>query len=315
MIGRLQVLFSHAFIRKDPRLLRLIEASSPYITWLIDSGAFSNFSENRKSLINKGKTSEPITLEEYILACQGYEKAQVWQYIALDVVRSPERSLENLKTMLAAGLHPMPVYVAGIKDNDIPFLMGATQRGFICCAGGVGSSDAYIHQRYQHLYEASHRQARIHGLGFGRFPDLLQLPLTTSDSSSWCSGARFGHYIVYHEQKGFLQATTKEIYHNTQDVKLIRDMAARCGLDLGQLNARQANRGVLGYGSSITSWSYLLFMTAIKTSKRFYFLACPNLSWFNVILALIGSSQGKDTFNHADALTIKAKLDHYCLGR
>jgi hypothetical protein len=189
------ILLSHAHLRESkgkvktllPLLAKLSLAG--HINLLIDSGAFTAFS-----------SGNPIPVSEYIEWCKEFYEKCAWQYIGLDVVNQPAETSKNLKAMTDAGLRPMPVQVMGERLENVRDLVEINPH--ICVSGGVTQPVDFMMQRYKACYDISEGKARIHGLGFVKWPQMWQVPLFSVDSSSWMQGQRWGVGCTYNPRTG-----------------------------------------------------------------------------------------------------------------
>ncbi len=218
--SRVNILISYAYLRSAPAIQEFIDCAYPYCNILIDSGAFSNFWAKVKSAKGQ-KTGKPVTLDEYISYIKTNLDKKVWQYIALDVAKDAKASNRNLAAMVDAGLTPMPVYVEGNSADDVSGIMQINKR--VCVAGGVSSNDHYIRNRYKTVYEASDKTAKIHGLGFGRFPDIFCVPIRSDDSSTFATGSRFGNVCRYSKVSGFVNGNWKLLKPDADPKKRSRE--------------------------------------------------------------------------------------------
>lgn len=202
-VPRLNVLISYAFLRSSKTYRTVMEAMLPYTNILIDSGAFTNWSEAIKSNV-LGQESDLITMDEYCEFIDHYEK-DIWQYIALDVIRDPEGTQRNLDEMYQRGYKPMPVLTPNEDVKVVKSYVDNYSRR-ICISGGAGGKkEAALRKRFRDAFDISGGKALIHGLGYMRWPDTFFIPIATSDASSSSSGARFGVTQVYTRDKGYLR--------------------------------------------------------------------------------------------------------------
>ena len=196
--NKLSVLYSYAYLKTDRYLeqVLLILSEQGYINLLIDSGAFTAY-----------KLGKPIYLKEYIEACYRY-KDRCFQYVMLDVLRDKVKSKENFNKMLDAGLNPMGVLTV---DEDVEECIPYTMyNDYIGIPGGTMTKGDWIKKRFQDVYEITDGKAKIHGLGYVKFPDMYQLPLCTVDSSSWIYGKMFGNICYFNIKKGLNYYTVKQ---------------------------------------------------------------------------------------------------------
>lgn len=152
---------------------------------MLDSGAFSAF--------NAQMEFKHVNLDDYCSWLQKYA-GYFRKYVMLDVVKNEKQSRKNYEIMVKRGLKPM--YVLTVNDMDFGYLKEAVSiTPDICVAGGYNWSPR-VGQRFQKASQATDGKARIHGLAFVKFPQMLQLPLASVDSSTWLFGS--GRYGVFH---------------------------------------------------------------------------------------------------------------------
>ncbi len=250
-----------------------------YFDVLIDSGAFSAYS-----------LGKPIDLNTYIMYCREYY-SKCWQYIMLDEVKNVKQSMKNLDSMLSAGLKPMPVLVDGMEYSLMKDFVKINE--YICVAGGVGTSDKRAHYRYQQAFKYSEGKAKIHALGFLRFPDIFQLPIYSGDSSSYTAGMRFGIMSEFEPKKGLVTRCKALGNVNSTSAKSVwaslseetRSYFIRSGVDFikeasnGNLARNMFSAvGVLNIQSSI---KYSLYCNNFNKKT---FLAVSGLAWLFTIV-------------------------------
>lgn len=150
---------------------------------MIDSGAFTAF--------NARGNYAHINVQDYCNFLHEYGN-DVEKYVMLDVIGNAEASRKNYELMVADGLKPM--FVATMFDNDYDYINSTLQLNEnICVAGGATTKGEWMTQRFQTVYAKTNGKAKIHGLAYVTFPKMLQLNLTSVDSSSWkASSLRFG---------------------------------------------------------------------------------------------------------------------------
>lgn len=168
------------------------QESKGVINLMIDSGAFTK--HNSKSKM------QHINVDDYCNFLQEW-KDHCEKYVMLDVVGDAEQSRKNYETMLSKGLNPM--FVATMFDKDYDYIRAAVNRNpDICVAGGVTTKGKWMLKRFQDIYRETDGKARMHGLGYFTFPNMLRLNLASIDASSYkTAAARFGQVIVFSEKE------------------------------------------------------------------------------------------------------------------
>lgn len=289
MLPRLNLLYSYAYLRKGRRGKSLTQfeeymlALTPYIDILVDSGAFTDYMAKRKAL-SEGRQHTPISVEEYSAACKVYH-GRVWQYIMLDVIQNIDASRQNLNVMVGAGLRPMPVFIYPESYEVVPELVEINPH--ICVAGGVDARRQFAWQRYQTTYKTSDNKARIHALGFVKHPDIFQLPLASVDSSSWCSGGRFGNISHYTPRAGFTSLQWREVTQERQP-SLWRHLQ-RCGIKPSDLSDPEMHRSTYGIPAMTQTFAYIQLHQHCHQHGFRYFFATPNTTWTGQLLSVVAA--------------------------
>jgi len=295
------MLFSYAFVRKDEKLQRVIEELSPYVDILIDSGAFTDYSASYKALANNSTNRAPIVLADYMDYCTGVH-GKVWQYIMLDVIGNPAASMTNIDIMVDHGLKPMSVLVVGEDEESVlPYL---DTNPFICVAGGAYGSASWAANRVASLFKASGGKARIHALGFTRHPTAFQLPVASIDSSSWCSGGRFGTLSMYNKRMGM--KTLGRVDLDGRIPKAFAVMFKRCGITRDVLSNPENHSKTTSIMSSFTILAHLMFQRHVAQENFRYFLAVPNRNWVSTLSAIVSNVVGVD---HLDWHGVRGEMD------
>jgi hypothetical protein len=186
----LNILASYAYLGKSKSFCDTFFGYSKdgVINTMIDSGAFTLFNSKDKKL-------NWITVDNYCKFLNVYAE-YCEKYVMLDVINNHEESKNNYEIMLQRGYNPMYVFTSA--DEDYSYLKDAVNNNEnLCVAGGIKKSE-WMFKRYQDVYMRT--QAKIHGLGFVKFPTIYQLPLHSVDSSTWIQGAQaFGHIFYFDE--------------------------------------------------------------------------------------------------------------------
>jgi len=201
------ILVSYAWLGGSGNFTKtLFDASKKgIINLMIDSGAFTLF--NSKTLYKH------ITLEGYCNFLKIYGE-YCEKYVMLDVIANEEQSKRNYEYMLSEGLNPMFVFT--MFDEDYKYLKGAVANNpHICVAGGVTTKGDWMVKRYQDVFMKT--QAKIHALGYVKYPEMFQLPLNSVDSSSWAQSSQmYGGIVTY--DNGLKVVSYKDIL--TKKVKM-----------------------------------------------------------------------------------------------
>lgn len=288
------ILISHFFIRNNKQFLEFIVAISKYVNIYIDSGAFSN------SRIEQGilKADSPITLDEYIKVCRDYYHGNVWQYIALDVIRDKEKTERNLHVMLDAGLKPTPVITTTEDVERCLELVKYNRR--ICIAGAAFNSSTSTPARVTEAHRLTNGDALLHTLGFTVHPTIFKYPIATSDSSSLTSGSRYGTISIYDRIKGMSTIDWKKAgTHKNKDVQFY---LKRHGVSPDQMKDVDNYRTGKSIPSLFTVNAYIQFLEHCKEYDLGLFLAVPTIGWVVIIASVYYSCLVNSHFDYKIAV-------------
>lgn len=278
------ILVSYAYAGNNPSFADILVNLSRQnrINVMIDSGAFTKF--------NAQNDMRHINIDGYcnFLADVGNF---VHKYVMLDVVGNAMASKRNYELMVSKGLSPM--FVMTMFDDDYDFMNETLSvNRNVCVAGGVTTKGPWMIRRFQQIYKRSGGKALMHGLGFVKFPEMLQLNLASTDSSTWWTAPqRFGSIKYFDNamkavsiadiKKGKISPVLSQIFNlcnvNPSDI-----------LDSGKI------RGGCNIQSFVTTVGYVLlqkycykrglrcFMAATSKSQLLkYLYVCDNLSQLN----------------------------------
>lgn len=324
MYKRLNLLASFAYIQKAKDFQDLLEALSPYVNILIDSGAHTNHMNRLKRASGKVTKQADVVLTDYIDYLKRKGHGKVWQYINLDVIRNRVETDKNLRTMVDAGLKPMPVYIEGHTEKDLFDLLAVNDR--ICVAGGVGSSDAYIRRRYKEIFALSGQRAKIHGLGYGRWPGTFHADIFSCDSSSFNYGSRYGIVTKYERLEGFDGFGWKNMLTKSADdpkkrARFISYISHHYNLtvdDLQNLGVWKGKNAQVNLPTLMGCTAYLDFMEHVREFGKDYFIALPTDGFvMSVVACAVGEGTGDTSLkNITDAyLSMTSALKQsYSLG-
>lgn len=272
----LEILFSHFYARKDPLFHEAILMLGKHARIIIDSGAYSNHMQS---------PDKPVELADYTEACRKYYKAGAWQCIALDVIKNPPKSRENLERMVDAGVIPMPVFVYPEEYDYLHRLLEINKH--ICIAGGMDASRQFMIQRISRVYKESGGAAKLHGLAFVKWPIWLDAPLYSVDSSSWTGGLQYGAVHLFRGPTGF------RVLGGVDDRNpVVLQLMRQCKIGADQV----ANRNMLYKAGSavsfLTTYAHLRAQEYTRKMDKHYFLAvAARLNLATVIAVMNGMSE------------------------
>jgi hypothetical protein len=150
------------------------------------------------------------------------------------------------------------VWVENDTVDHIARLLHVSREDHICVAGGVHTVDRYAYARYQQAFKASQQRAKIHALGFLRYPDVFRLPLYSGDSSSNVRGQRYGSVMYFDPYLGILTPHWFDL-HQITDVRqrLMADFLHACHVPDQLLRSRE---GYCGQDSIASLSSFYAFL-------------------------------------------------------
>lgn len=149
---------------------------------LLDSGAFTALNTGRE-----------IPLDEYMAFLKRH--TGFFGALALDVVGNPEGTERNLRTMLDAGLRPIPVHVLGEGQEKMDELFELSP--WVACAGlrrphRGNCGFPYLKQKMDWA-----RGRNVHWLGYVRDPEMQLFRPYSADCASWNTSVTYGWINIY----------------------------------------------------------------------------------------------------------------------
>lgn len=300
--NKLSVLYSYAYLKSDRYLeqVLLILSEQGYINLLIDSGAFTAY-----------MAGKPINLTEYIEACHRY-KDRCFQYVMLDVLRDKVKSKENFKEMIRAGLNPMGVLTVDEDVEECKFY--TTYNDCLGVPGGTQTKGDWIKKRFQDVDRITKGKAKIHGLGYVKFPHLYQLPLYTVDSSTWVGGQKFGKITYFDGKRGLVTYTVKE-FRNELFHKIpinIRLKWINMGFKVKDIIEDKYFKGSHSFNKYVTIEAYLDFAKYSQLYNTNFFFVCEGFHWLACLVGMISSRKKYGTVKYEyTKQTIKQLIDIY----
>jgi hypothetical protein len=165
----------------------------------------------------------------------------------------------------------------------------------VCVAGGVTGTKAWCINRMQEAYKASNGKAKIHALGFARWPTMFQLPIASVDSNSWQVASMYGTLAVYTHDKGmkFVRGEAK-----TFGNPLIASAVSKCNINADDVLDRSKAFGMNGPG---TLMSVNSFFDMVEHGERLgmkYFLVVSSTNSRAMMEAVLRTRTGTGTFDY-----------------
>lgn len=289
MSCRLNLLASYAYIVKQngDYISDLISISNK-VNVLIDSGGFSDYWNGIKNAALGTKIAK-INIDEYIKFCHKI-KDSVFGYIQLDKPRDPEASLKLLDKQVGSGLRPIPVFVQGMKWDRLQELVDINER--VCISAGWQSSKEYSYQRYQQAYKITKGKIKSHALGFGKYPEILGLPIASADSSTWVNGGKYGVIKLFDKPYKLISIDRRKLKEiNPSRKNMIISKLLSLNVTMEDMNdARQwhVSEGRASLTQATHTYSFLQAMKYIKQSSGIdYFIVVPGFTKSTYIIHLV----------------------------
>lgn len=176
---------------------------------MVDSGAYTkhNAKENR----------DWLTLDNYCKFLEKFE-SDCEKYVQLDVIGDLIHTRENYESMVSRNLAPM--YVLTMYDKDYDYLRGTMDVNPNCCvAGGTMTKGPWLIKRFQDVMHHTNRRAKIHGLGYVTFPNIIRAPVQSGDSSSWIQQPQVYGILNAFTKNGLCQQEYKKVWSGQQKLK------------------------------------------------------------------------------------------------
>lgn len=279
-VPRLHLLVSFAYLGRDAGLAAYVDVLRRQLPVLIDSGAFTDWQMGRKAAA-AGKPFEPITVEAY-MRYLGPRASELWGYITLDKVRDEAQTAKNLRVLREAGFNPMPVLVVGARAAAVRELVAHNPA--VCIAGSVDGSMRWTAQRLWRVQRETNGQCQPHGLGAVKMPDMLRLPCSTFDASSWNGGDRFGSLTRFSLQTAsFTSAPSATLRRGGTGP--MADHLRACNIGPTVLRDDQYWRRAGNVPSLVTAVAHLGAHARVALSGRRLFFACATVKQLQILAA------------------------------
>jgi hypothetical protein len=160
----------------------------------LDSGAWSAFTMGAE-----------IALDDYIAYCHRHA-AHLWTYCNLDHMRDPDITVANQREMERQGLSPMPAFHVGEPWRYLEDYAAEYDHLAIGRIVPFTSRPKVIIPYIGKCFRVVGTRAKVHGLGVSNTTLLKLFPWTTSDSSAWGAGFRYGRMELFDPLHGGFRA-------------------------------------------------------------------------------------------------------------
>lgn len=307
LLDKCNLLFSYAIFQQRRTFQDELRALAPAVRILIDSGAYTNFTGDRRAWVKGERTRPRVTIDAYIDACKTWHDL-VWQYVALDEIREPAITWANLQKMLDAGLLPMPVWIETQTDFErVGEYMAITP--YLCVAGAPRNNATYTHYMYQQVYKESGGKVKIHALGYTRWPTTFQVPIHSCDSSTYASGSQFGWIPLYTRTQGFVRCRWPELanFRSDADIRRVVDYMLACNVPYAVLSDRDNFKGQAGLTAYMFTVGYLNFMRQAAEYDIWLFMVVSSPAWLDVIASTWATWDG-ERFDHPTSFALFHEL-------
>lgn len=180
----------------------------------IDSGGFSAATQGVE-----------INIDEYCEFLKKYDSL-ITVKANLDVIGNPEKTYEQQKYMESKGVRPIPVFHTG---EPISWLKRYIDEGYDYIA--LGGMVPYARDKKKLVQwmsacfneaDKAGRPIGYHGFGMTNWDLMRAYPWKSVDSSSWCSGFRYGQVYLFDDKLGrFYQVGLRDIKKSYKYSKIL----------------------------------------------------------------------------------------------
>ena len=219
----LNLLVSWPYLGND--ILKLVADHAEHIQLLVDSGAFTNW--------KKGVDTD---VRDYIAFIQCLP-VRPWRFFTLDRIGDPDVTARNLKTMLDAGLEPVPVFTRGSPVSTLEDLYRVSDLVGIGVGVGTPGYLGYIRWITEQI-----RGRPAHWLGVTTPALVAYYRPYSCDCSNWETGARYGSISLYLGRGRTVMYTRKKAARMRPSVRMWRAIQA-WGFSPADLQKESAWRG------------------------------------------------------------------------
>lgn len=289
---KIPILLSYFYIRQRPESWNaIIAATAPYVDWMIDSGAFSDYGFLYRAARRGTSGHVPITVTEYCAWLQGM-KQYLWGYVALDKILDDAESDRNLDVMWAEGLRPMPVLTV---THPVERMTEWVDRAdWLCVAGAATAKPPWVWNRLDAVRKVVGDDPRLHALGFAVWPDVRNAPIESADTSSWMSGGRYGFVAGFDPVLGLRQGRSKDRHRPYVALTMTAESSHTKGPQW---------KGTAGLGHLMCTTAYLQMQQEVaRNNGRRLFLAVAGPSLLATILTCADSLRHESRFNFIDSV-------------
>jgi len=290
---RLSFLVSHAYLRSNPGLRDLVFSLAPFADFLIDSGAYTNYTQWMKQVKTGRSDFQQITVEEYASACQDYE-GRLWVYLTLDKISDPAVTWENYTQLLASGVRPIPIMQPGDSNEHYRVYLENSLNNRIAVGGIAGLTGSnslnFGLSYYSHLFTLSGGTARLHALGVLKWPQMFQINgMRYCDTTTFAGGGRFGEIVFYDEKEGFTKCRFRNAAHVQRHRKMgnLLSFLRECRITTAMLSDPEFYRRNDSIPNLSALFAYLQFHAHAKSRDLTYFFAVSGSQWITTILGVM----------------------------
>ena len=192
------MLMSYAFMRELPekRIAQIMNNNS--IELLLDSGAFT--------ALNAGYE---IKIDDYLEFLQKW-KPKLFGYMALDKLQDPKATAANLRTMIDAGLRPIPVHVFGDDQRKMDELFELSK--WVALGGLRRPHRGSAPPSYVKLKMQWAKGRKVHWLGYAKGAMLKAFRPYSCDCSNLSGGQRWGSVQIYTGRGKWFTLTAAKVF-------------------------------------------------------------------------------------------------------
>lgn len=263
---RLDVLISPGCFLKGKLDEALIDC--PDWNWLLDSGAYTNFTSGK----------EVVTLDSFTDLVRRHED-RVWNYFNLDVIGDHKASMQNFAELRGRGLNPVPVFQRGGTVEQLSAMLDDHE--LIGIGGIAGVLNRTGDKKYlaQVMRAIGNRRNQVHLLGVGTIKVIDRYRPFSVDSATQGASRMFGRMGLFHggQMVPFCKSARNKTSSAYVRPTLERTRVLRSyGLtwsDLGDTNAWKSGGACLI--ANMVSWIRYVEFIRQKTGVRLFMVDHP----------------------------------------
>lgn len=290
-MSKLNILIAYPYFKNNIfNLLKQRITELNDIRLIIDSGAFTAWNTGKK-----------IELDDYCKFLDKIQDLHPFKAVQLDVFGDPEKSYKNFLIMKDRGYDVMPVFTRGESLERLEELYKHTD--YIMFGGIVIGGK---NKNYAKWFLERNKGRKCHWLGFVKMDFIKKYKPESVDSSSWSSGARFGHVQLY-AGGGNLVTFNKKMFTKKIPDNMI-SLFHRNGINDREINCLSKKEAWINSGTYINGSNKSLAMMICVISNIIKAIDIERVLGTKVYLALGSDAQIRTLFQGKDMLITRGVL-------